>query len=112
MDILLILLLITFNGVFALSEISIVSSRRIRLQHMAEAGDKGAQAALKLAEQPTFFLSTVQIGITLIGVMSGAFGESAISDRLRPIFEGMPLIAPYASVLATCLLYTSPSPRD
>ena len=107
MDILLILLLITFNGVFALSEISIVSSRRIRLQHMAEAGDKGAKAALKLAEQPTFFLSTVQIGITLIGVMSGAFGESAISDRLRPIFEGMPLIAPYASVLATACMVIS-----
>lgn len=101
MDILLILLLVACNGVFALSEISIVSSRRIRLQQMADAGDRGAKAALLLAEQPTLFLSTVQVGITLIGVMSGAFGESAIADRLRPIYEEIPLLAPYAGALAT-----------
>lgn len=101
MDILLILLLVACNGLFALSEISIVSSRRIRLQQMAEAGDRGAKAALMLAEQPTLFLSTVQVGITLIGVMSGAFGESAIADRLRPLFEDIPALAPYAGALAT-----------
>lgn len=107
MDILLILLLIAFNGVFAMSEISIVSSRRVRLQQMAENGDKGAQAALALAEHPTFFLSTVQIGITLIGVMSGAIGEGAITDRLLPIFQSIPLIAPYAKPLATaCMVIT------
>lgn len=107
MDILLILLLIAFNGVFAMSEISIVSSRRIRLQQMAENGDKGAKAALILAEQPTFFLSTVQIGITLIGVMSGAIGEGAITDRLLPIFQSIPLIAPYAKPLATACMVIS-----
>lgn len=105
MDIFLILLLIAINGVFAMSEIAIVSSRRIRLQHMADQGDRGARAALALADQPTFFLSTVQVGITLIGVLSGAFGESAIADRLRPVFEGIPLLAPYAGALAiTCMV--------
>lgn len=107
MDIFLLLLLIACNGLFAMAEISIVSSRRVRLQQMAEAGDKGARAALILADQPTFFLSTVQIGITLIGVMSGAFGEGAITDRLRPVFESMPLVAPYAGVLATACMVVS-----
>lgn len=107
MDILLILFLITFNGVFAMSEISIVSSRRIRLQQMADGGDKGAKAALALSAQPTYFLSTVQIGITLIGVMSGALGEGAITDRLLPIFHSIPLLAPYAKPLATlCMVVT------
>lgn len=100
MDIFFLLLLIASNGLFAMAEISIVSSRRVRLQNMAESGNKGAKAALILADQPTFFLSTVQIGITLIGVMSGAFGENAIADRLRPIFAGIPALAPYAGVLA------------
>lgn len=107
MDILLILLLIACNGLFAMAEISIVSSRRVRLQQMAESGDKGARAALILADQPTFFLSTVQIGITLIGVMSGAFGEGAITDRLRPLFESLPLLAPYANALATACMVIS-----
>ncbi len=107
MDILLILLLIGLNGVFATSEISIVSSRRVRLQQMAENGDKGAKAALALADHPTFFLSTVQVGITLIGVMSGAIGEGAITDRLLPIFKSIPLIAPYAKPLATACMVIS-----
>ena len=79
MDILLILLLILINGLFAMSEIAIVSSRRIRLQQRAEEGDIGAKAALALSEHPTRFLSTVQLGITMIGVLSGAFGEAAIT---------------------------------
>lgn len=104
MDILLILLLIACNGVFAMSEISVVSSRRIRLQQLAENGHKGAKAALKLADNPTFFLSTVQIGITLIGVMSGALGEGAITERLIPVFQSVPLIADYAKPLATACM--------
>lgn len=107
MDILFILFLIAFNGLFAMSEISVVSSRRIRLQQMADNGDKGAKAALILAEQPTFFLSTVQIGITLIGVMSGALGEGAITDRLIPVFQSLPLLAPYAKPLATGCMVVS-----
>jgi len=107
MDILLILLLIALNGVFAMSEISIVSSRRVRLQQMADNGDKGAKAALALADHPTFFLSTVQIGITLIGVMSGAIGEGAITDRLIPVFQSIPMLAPYAKPLATTCMVIS-----
>ena len=100
MDILFILLLILVNGVFAMSEIAIVSSRRIRLQQKAEEGDRGALAALALAEHPTRFLSTVQIGITMIGVLSGAFGESAITQRLIPFFANIEWLAPYANSLA------------
>lgn len=101
MDILLILLLILINGVFAMSEIAIVSSRRVRLQQLADEGDSGARAALLLAEHPTRFLSTVQIGITLIGVLSGAFGEAAITQRLIPLFRDISWVAPYAKPLAT-----------
>ncbi len=101
MDILLILLLILINGLFAMSEIAIVSSRRVRLQQMAEEGDSGARAALLLSEHPTRFLSTVQIGITLIGVLSGAFGEAAITQRLIPVFSDIAWLAPYAKPLAT-----------
>lgn len=101
MDILLILLLIMINGLFAMSEIAIVSSRRIRLQQKAEEGDIGARAALALSEHPTRFLSTVQIGITMIGVLSGAFGDAAITQRLIPVFASIEWLAPYAKPLAT-----------
>lgn len=101
MDILIILLLIIINGLFAMSEIAIVSSRRVRLQQMADEGDLGARAAIAISEHPTRFLSSVQIGITLIGILSGAFGEAAITQRLIPVFQGIPLLAPYAKLLAT-----------
>lgn len=104
MDILIIMLLIMVNGVFAMSEIAIVSSRRVRLQQMADEGDLGARAALALSEHPTRFLSTVQIGITLIGILSGAFGEAAITQRLIPVFQDIPLLAPYARPLATACM--------
>lgn len=107
MDILLILLLILVNGLFAMSEIAIVSSRRVRLQQLADEGDAGARAALLLSEHPTRFLSTVQIGITLIGVLSGAFGEAAITQRLIPVFREVSWLAPYAKPLATaCMVVT------
>ena len=79
MDFLLIALLTLLNGVFAMSEMALASSRRARLGAMAEAGDGGAQAALKLMDQPTRFLSTVQVGITSIGVINGIIGEAASS---------------------------------
>lgn len=101
MDILIILVLILVNGVFAMSEIAVVSLRRGRLQQLADDGDAGAQAALELSEHPTFFLSTVQFVISLIGILLGAFGEAAITERLYPVFHGLPLLAPYAKGLAT-----------
>ncbi len=79
MDVLLIVFLTLLNGVFAMSEMALASSRKARLAALAEAGDRGAQAALRLMDQPTQFLSTVQIGITSIGVLNGIVGEAAFS---------------------------------
>lgn len=101
MDILIILVLLLLNGLFAMSEIAIVSSRRVRLQQMAEEGDKGARIALVVSEHPTRLLSTVQVGITLITLVLGAFGESAITDRLIPVYQQVPLLSPHAKLLAT-----------
>jgi putative hemolysin len=99
-DILLLLVLILLNGVFAMSEIAIVSSRRARLVQMAETGSSGARHALTLASQPTRFLSSVQIGITSIGILNGAIGEASIASRLRAFLEQTPAVAPYAETLS------------
>ena len=82
MEILLIALLTVLNGVFAMSELALASSRKARLAALAESGDKGAAAALQLMDQPTRFLSTVQVGITSIGILNGIIGEAAFSDNL------------------------------
>lgn len=99
-DISLLLTLILLNGLFALSEIAIVSSRRARLVQLAYAGSAGARHALSLASEPTRFLSSVQVGITSIGILSGAIGEAALASRLKTVFEQMPPIAPYAETLS------------
>jgi len=99
-DILLVFVLIVLNGIFAMSEIAIVSARRARLVQMAETGSSGAQQALELASQPTRFLSSVQVGITSIGILNGAIGEAAVVTRLNAFFEQVPLLAPYAHPLA------------
>jgi hypothetical protein len=80
MDFLLIALLTLLNGAFAMSELALTASRKARLTAMAEAGDKGAQAALALLDNPTRFLSSVQVGITSIGMLNGIVGEAAFSD--------------------------------
>jgi putative hemolysin len=95
-DILIISVLILMNGVFAMSELALVSAKRMRLERRAEEGSRGAHAALKLADDPSHFLSTVQVGITLIGIFNGAFGEASLVSHLTPQFEGMPGIGPYA----------------
>ena len=82
MDVLLIALLTLLNGVFAMSELALASSRKARLMGLAEAGDGGAAAALRLLDNPTQFLSTVQVGITSIGVLNGIIGEAAFSGSL------------------------------
>lgn len=92
--------LVLLNGFFALAEMAVVSSRRIRLQQMAEAGTPGASRALALAEDPGRFLSAVQVGITLIGTLSGAFGGATLGARLGSVLEGIPAIAPYADRIA------------
>jgi len=84
-ELVLIFLLLVLNGVFAMSEIAVISARKLRLQQRAEDGDRGARAALELNENPNRFLSTVQIGITLIGVLTGAVGGATLAERLAEV---------------------------
>lgn len=99
-EISLILILLVGNGVFAMTEIAIVSSRRGKLQAMADGGDKGAARALELAEAPNRFLSTVQIGITLVGILAGAFGGASLSKRLSESIDHLPFIGAYSSQIS------------
>ena len=99
-DILIILVLILLNGVFAMSELALVSAKRMRLERRAEEGSHGARAAIALADNPSHFLSTVQVGITLIGIFTGAFGEASLVSRLTPQVETIGLLAPYAYEIA------------
>ena len=85
--------LIAINGLFALSELAVVSARRPRLKAMADDGRRGAAQALRLAEDPGRFLSTVQIGITLVGILAGVFSGAGLSARLQEIFQGWGLSA-------------------
>jgi len=82
--------LILINGLLSMSEIAVVSSRKVRLQQRATAGNNGAKAALDLAANPNHFLSTVQIGITLIGILAGAFGGATIAEELEAFFSTLP----------------------
>jgi putative hemolysin len=95
-----IILLILLNGFFAMSETALVSSRKARLRQRAEEGDRGARAALELADSPNRFLSTVQIGISLIGVLAGAFGGATLARPLAGALRGVPALAPYAGSVA------------
>ncbi|WAC48573.1 hemolysin family protein [Asticcacaulis sp. SL142] len=97
-----VLLLVVLNGIFAMSELAVVSSRRAKLQSRADRGDKGAQAALKLSDDPTRFLSAVQVGITLIGILAGAYGQATIASELDKILEtSVPALAPYSEGIST-----------
>lgn len=96
-----VLLLLVLNGVFAMSELAVVSSRRAKLQSRADRGDKGAAAALALSDNPTRFLAAVQVGITLIGILAGAFGQATIAAELDAILERTPALQPYSEALAT-----------
>ena len=103
-EIIIILLLIMANGIFALSEMAIVSARKTRLEQKAQAGDKGAKAALVLAEEPNRFLSTVQIGITLIGILTGAFGGATLAEQIGKALSGISWLAPYSEVLGVAII--------
>jgi putative hemolysin len=81
--------LIVVNGVFAMSELAIVSARTARLQSKADQGDVGAKTVINLQADPSRFLSTVQIGITLVGIIAGAYGATAIADELSPFIANM-----------------------
>ena len=100
MEIAILLVLFLLNGVFAMSEMSVVSSRKPRLMQWADEGRPGAAGALALANDPGNFLSTIQVGITVIGVLSGAFGEATVSSKLAAHLAQWPAIAPYAQQAA------------
>ncbi|MFA5399808.1 MAG: hemolysin family protein [Dehalococcoidia bacterium] len=98
-EIIIIIFLTMLNGLLAMSELAIVSSRKSRLEQMMKNGDKGARSALRLLENPSRFLSTVQIGITLIGLIAGAFSGATIGHRLGLWLDSFPVISPYGDIL-------------
>ena len=100
-----VLLLVVLNGLFSMTELAVVSSRKSKLQSRAERGDRGARAALKLAEEPTHFLSAVQVGITLIGIAAGAYGQASIAGELTRIFnDAFPALGHWNQVISTTLV--------
>ncbi len=107
LEILLILVLIVANGVFSGSEIAIVSARRVRLEQMANQGNRRAAVALRLATSPNDLLSTVQIGITLIGILSGAVGGATLSGRLKPLIDAIPPLRPWSEPLSLALVVSA-----
>jgi putative hemolysin len=97
-------LLILLNGFFAMSELAIVSSRRARLKLLADQGHRGARRTLRLVEEPTQFLATVQIGITLVGIVAGAYSGATLSAPLAALIRGWPLVGDHAFPLAVTLV--------
>ncbi|HYO49248.1 MAG TPA: hemolysin family protein [Chloroflexia bacterium] len=100
LEIVIIVVLTLANGFFAASEIAVVSSRRGRLQQRAEEGNRGAAVALELADNPNRFLSTVQVGITLIGTFAAAFGGASLAEELEAGLSTVPALAPYAGTIS------------
>ncbi len=107
MELLIVFLLILINGFFSMSEISIVSARKSRLAALAKRGDKRAKAALNTANNPNSFLSTVQIGITLIGILTGIFSGEKITDNLTRFLENKAVLSDYAEPIAIGIVVTS-----
>lgn len=104
LEIAIIFVLILLNGLLSMSEIAVVSSRKVRLQQRAVKGNIGARVALDLAESPGRFLSTVQIGITLVGILAGAFGGATIAESLAPLLASIPPLAAYADALSVAIV--------
>ena len=104
MDIAILIALILLNGVFAMSEIALVTARKSRLQRLAEDGDRSAAIAMRLGEEPTQFLSTVQIGITAIGILNGIVGEAALAGPLAELLQGLGVDQKSSAVGATTIV--------
>jgi magnesium and cobalt exporter, CNNM family len=96
---LVIFLLIAANGLLAMCETAIVAARKARLQQSANLGDTGARTALELATHPNRFLATAQIGITLVGILTGAFGGATLAHKIERLALGVPALAPYAGII-------------
>ena len=111
-EFLILFLLLAANGLFAMAELAIVSARKGKLKRLVEEGDRRAAAALELAEEPTRFLSTVQLGITLVGVFAGVYGGDTLAQRLQGWMMGVPLLVPHAhwmalGVVVLCITFSS-----
>jgi putative hemolysin len=104
MDLLLLVLLVLLNGFLAMAEIAVVSSRKSRLQKLADDGNQGAKIAFDLSSEPSGFLSTIQVGITTVGILSGAIGENILIEPLTQKMTEVQLLAPYAKGIATTLV--------
>ncbi len=100
----LIFLLVVANGVFSMAEMAVVSSRKARLRQRSADGSHGAKVALDLATNPHDFLSTVQVGITMIGTMAGAFGGATIAEKFAVYLNQFPAIAPYSASIAMTIV--------
>lgn len=98
-EVTIILLLLVANGVFAMTEIAVVSSRKAKLRQYANKGHAGAKMALELSESPNRFLATVQIGITLVGIFAGAYGGAKIAREIQQALQVVPLLAPYGEAI-------------
>ena len=103
-EIVFLLLLIVANGVFAMSEAAMIAARRTRLQQQAEEGNRGAAVAVEINKEPTRFLSTIQVGITLVGILSGAIGGSTLAQRIQPLIAAVPALARYAGPLSVAIV--------
>lgn len=104
LQLLLILVLIIANGIFSGSEIALVSARKVRLEQQARDGNRSARLALKLAQDPNDFLSTVQVGITLIGILSGALGGATVAEQLKELLNQVPVLQPYSHAVSLALV--------
>ncbi|HWQ47504.1 MAG TPA: hemolysin family protein [Methanosarcina sp.] len=104
LEILIVLVLIALNGIFSMSEFALVSAKKTRLKQWEEEGDTRAAVALKLANEPTQFLSTIQIGITLVGIFAGAFGGATISEEFAAYLGKFPALSPYSSAISITLV--------
>ncbi len=104
MDIFILGILILLNGLFSMSEIALVSARKARLESQAERGDKKAKLALEMSNHPETFLSAVQIGITLISIITGVYSGEKFSKDLQPVVERVELFRPYAEAISTTLI--------
>ena len=106
MEILILFGLILMNGVFAMSEMAVVSARKARLQHLADEGKRGAKVALRLAQHPSSFLATIQVGITVIGITSGAFGEAKLTRGLSEWLSQWAVLDRHSEAIAVTIVIT------
>jgi putative hemolysin len=103
-ELLVILVLISANGLFAMAELALLSARKPRLRHRAQGGDQAARIALELAEDPNRFLSTVQVGITLVGTLTGVFGGATLAEELARHLARHGTLAPYAETISLVMV--------